>query len=277
MKNIFGLKQENEKLDGKVFITREISEDLAEEQKKTSENLSKFEKRLNLPLGLNIVKIVSIGFATLFTVLLLITWAQQGFSYLKQSAGWAIVVAVCLWLTFFALIFIGRVRTREVIEEGEFSAEIAYAESLVKECERHLEIPEDRQEITVFGSLYKQKGEKTVSALPFTELIAVETYLYVQKDKVNFADTSMVLTFDKSEIKGCELTDKKIKFHGWTKREHFSTEKYKQYKITVDSYGVHYLKGCLNVYITRNGEDFELLIPVFDAEKFLNAVGIKTN
>lgn len=277
MKNIFGLKQENEKLDGKVFITREIPEDLAEEQKKTSENLAKFERQLDLPLALKIVKFVSIAFAALFTVLLLITWAQQGFSYLTKNAGWAIVVAVCLWLTFFALIFIGRVRAREVIEEGNFSAEIAYAESLVKESEQYLEIPKDCQEITVFGALYKQKSEKTVSALPFADLIAVETYLFVQENKVNFADTSMVLTFDKGEITGCEIIDEKIKFHGWTKREHFTSEKYKKYKITADSYGVLSIKGCLHVYITRNGEDFKLLIPVFDAEQFLNAVGIKIN
>lgn len=272
MKNVFGVQHNNNKIDGFCFITREISEDLANRQQRSSEALANFEKQAKLPLWLYIVKILAIAFATLFTILIIIIGAKNGFSKILNQSGWAIVVAVCLWLTFFSLVFIGRVRMREVVEDEDLHGELMRVESLVNECKEYLGIPNDAVGITVLGNFYKEKNDKKISELPFADFVALEMYIYVQNGKLYLADTGAVLCFEKSELVGYESSDQKIKMLGWTKKEHFSSEKYKPYKIMMDSNGVILFKGCLHAHFNRNGEEYEIIIPSYDSENFINSL-----
>ena len=273
MKNIFDIFEKNERIDGSEFITREISEELAIKQRQTSENLSSFEKQAKLPLWLGIVKLLTVAFATIFSVLIVIISVEKGFSEFLRASGWAIVVAICLWLAFFAIIFIGRVRQRETFENRDLHAELLKAERLLFECKNYLQIPENASEITVMGGFYRIKDGKRVSALPLASYVAIETFMFANSEKLFIADTNAVLSVDREKIKGYAATNEKLNFHGWSKSEHFLSEKYKKYKITADSYGVIHVTGALEVEIEGREESFKLIIPIFDRDKFFNVLG----
>ena len=275
MKNLFGINDEIGVIDGAQLITKQVPKELMDRQEEISARLQQFEKKTQTPLWNWITRIICIMVAVVFTTSSIVIGVDKGFSFLAKGFGWMVVLAVCSFLIFLALIFIERIRKREELDESELQAELMKAQALVNECRQNLGIPDGSSEITVFANVYRKKGEKTLSVLPLADYVSIEMFLFTQGDKICLADSASIISIGKEQFCTVERLTKRINFHGWTKREHFSSPTYAPY-VKLDSRGFLSVKECVSVVVSGESENFEIIVPPYDAPVLLQLIERKT-
>lgn len=274
MKNIFGIDSKNDEIDGSEFIVRKISDELKDKQTSIGENLDDFENQARLPFWLFLIKLLAILLAVIFTVISVRLALENDIKYVLTNNRLSVVLAVCFWLIFFTIVIYGRIREKEVIEDGALGAELVKADSVINDSKNYLQIPEDAAEITLMAKAYKTKGEKIISEVPIADYVAIEPYVFIENDKIYLSDNCVVVQLCKDDIVKCEKIEKRLSFYGWTKRENYLSSTYRPYKITANAYGVFFLKGYLRVEIKGATENFELIVPSYDIENFLNVTNL---
>ena len=268
MKNLFGINDEMGVIDGAHLITKQVPKELMDKQEEISAKLQQFEKKTQTPLWNWIVRIICISVAIIFATSSITIGVDKGFNFLAKNFGWMIVLSVCSLLIFLALIFIERVRKREEIDGNEIQAELMRAQALVNECRQSLGIPNDSKEITIFANVYRKKGDKTVSVLPLADYVSIEMFLFTQGENICLADSASIISLKKEQFCAIEKMQKQINFHGWTKREHFSAPAYEPY-VKLNPKGFLSVKECVCISVSDGNENFEILIPPYDAPVFL--------
>ena len=95
---------------------------------------------------------------------------------------------------------------------------------------------------------------------------------FVEDGKLCFWYNSAVVGFPMSEIEALVKVNDSITFDSWMADDPYDGLKYAKYGITMKEveYEEHYtMNGYYSLRFTHEGEPFELLFPLFNAEKLL--------
>ena len=101
-------------------------------------------------------------------------------------------------------------------------------------------------------------------------------YLFEEDEKLCLATNNTVYGIDKSSFKRMLQNPKKTSFSVWNKDEPHSSDKYKDYKITLDHYGTYHVKNVTSViFENEDGNKREIVIPPYEVKYFSDILNLK--
>lgn len=278
MKNIFGINvtenEDNEQVDGQVFLCSEIPESQREELDNLSDDADSIFRKMRLPLWARIV-LYTAGIGTF-----------AGFSFLIENIADTSFVQVyddmpfLFYLTgglgFLALFLFAWSQNRaEIVRNShEMNAmESASHLAVQKSCEL-LGIPDDAASVDVLIMAYKVKnGRVKVTHRATCDYINSEVFVFVQDDALCLADCRRKYAIPMDSIVGARRISKRISAFSWNKKTPYNKGEYKPYKIRMKD-GHLLIKPYYAVDIRYDGEDYELLFPCYEWEQIRRLTGL---
>lgn len=284
MKNIFGLNKTlysetgTEEFDGACFISNSLS---SEHQKEVAP-----QKELpKLPLALTVLQYL---FVAVFAIALGI-WVSSGtkLTELMKTSIYIPILMLVGFLGFSVISVIDIMKSKkfakehgiENISELEEYAEIHELDEEAEAAEAarvkaELGIPEDALDMDFLSFFYREGDSGPFPIKPF-DFMTMEMFAYSDGEHLHIADYNNVYSIEKASIKGIEKTEKETTLLGWSKEESFDSEKYAEFEIKENDEGFIVIPCYYSVRIDADGEEYELLIPPYEADALAKLAGIE--
>ncbi len=189
----------------------------------------------------------------------------------------ATVIAVVMIAVGIILTLINRKKDKEEDENPEELYSImdginSNYESFNKQVKQELRVPFDATEVEVFTTMLSENRDKK-EAFAYTNDTPTA---FVEDGKLCFWYNGAVIGFPMSEIEALVKVNAPITFDSWMADDPYDGIKYAQYGITmkeVNQIEEHYtMNGYYSLRFTHEGTPFELLFPLFNAEKLLGLI-----
>lgn len=283
MKNLFGFNiEEGSGFSGgfetaEPYVIREASSARRKNQKKISDKMDELEKKWSLPSWLNYIKIISVGVGAMLLSCVLMILIGVGFAP-AFSSGWfiaAFVTGVLLFATGVVCFVIEYKRKKAVEESDEYKEAMKYIDELTKKSEEFLRLPAEKTQVDVFFHTFIVRDGKVKDNTAF-KYLNMSLFLFEEDGKLCLATNNAVYGIDKSLFKRMLQNPKKVSFSVWNKDEPHSSDKYKDYKITLDHYGTYHVKKATSVvFESEDGFKREIVIPPYEIPHFEKLLSIK--
>ncbi len=268
--NMFRIDLDNDanEIENQSLILRRENAELTQKRKELDEEFGKaLHKSLNKDIGKMLLLILS-PFALLGLGGLLLAF---GPNILALKA-----VAVILMLAGAALLIYNYKKQKsEDTDEDEFDEELDSVDDAYgifnKQVKKELQVPFDAQEVEVFTTMYSKDADKTKKLVYTNDTPSA----FVEDGKLCFWYGSAVIGFPMSEIEALVKVNDPITFDSWMADDPYDGLKYAKYDITMKEveYEEHYtMRGYYSLRFTHDGTPFELLFPLFDADKLLKLI-----
>ena len=280
-KNIFTINLDDDAnaIENQSLILRRESAALAEKRKELDKD---FEKAIHKTINSGVGKMLLRMLAPLIMLLVGIVMASQTIEKLEATGAIPPALAIAsgaLIVVSLILLYINRKKEKaeeenEESEPNEILNSVDDAYGLFnKQVKQDLRVPFDACEVEVFTTMLSKDTDKNK---PFAYTNDTPS-AFVQDGKLCFWYGSAVIGFPMSEIEALIKVNAPITFDSWMADDPYDGIKYAQYGITmkeVNQIEEHYtMTGYYSLRIVHDGTPFELLFPLFGAEKLLELIG----
>ncbi len=271
-KNIFGVANTSDQLDGQAFVTREAPEELLE--KMNSDNSEE-----DLPVGEYTMSMRLKIFLTISVIacalLLFVTNMQAreagitDFVGLIKAYPFSFVLVLVLLIAIVGLsVYMKIVENKNLKKEAE-SSKNEEDNPAEEEIYRYLNVPEDAAHMDLLTSTYQIKNGseyKTVHTV-------FEFHAWTEDGKLCLADAGTVVEIPLEEITGSVILPKRVAFYFWNKEESPKSERYREYRIRPTGLGQYSVRNVRIVSISSQHGSFELLVPPYEIDVFNRLTG----
>ena len=281
MKNIFSFNiEENANRPSssellKEFVLREIDEDLSQNQEKITDKMEELEKRWSLPIWLTILRLVMVCLGAMDLCCLIMLLMSRGIGVFFNPL-YSVFLALGILLVAGGFIFfaVESSRKKRVEASPEYLEGIEYIKSLTKSSEEYLQLPEEKTKVDIFYYPYIMRDGKKRDSGAF-KYLCQSLYLFVEDGKLCLADSGAVFGIDLKLFRRMIIDPKKTSFAPWQKDVSFNKEPYKDYKISLDNYGIYHVRNACSVQFTKDEERHELIIPPYEIKHFEAILNLK--
>ena len=265
-KNIFSINLDNKNvIDNEEFVLRRENAALSAKREQLSEELTKaLHKTVKKSLLRMLPTFIGCGLGVLLgSIAFEIFESKEVFpAFLGIAAGMLFVAGIV-----YTIIKRKKDKANEdKPDEGMEELNKAY-EAFNAQVKRELNIPEDAPQVDILTHMYSPNGKtkKTVYS-------GDTANVFIEDGKLCFWYGEAVVGFSMSEIEALVKVNDPITFDSWMPDDPHDSLKYAQYGIEkkeVDYEEQYTMTGYYSLRLTHEGEPFELLFPLFDAEKLL--------
>lgn len=283
MKPLFGIDltqdKHNERSNCQAFLVDTVSPESSAALDRAVSDAQKLQKKTSLPIILQIVMTVCailpvsfvLGFLRAFSENDDLTLAQA-----FQNAGELLAVAVVFFLIFLALLIYSKTRKKRIAAEMNAETLEKRLEQMTAAVYNELGVPENAPavELLVFGYQMKD-GEVKPKAVkagvgPYAN---IEFRVYTEGGRLYIADVTSKYAVDRSALRNIRMVKKAIRLPAWIKPVPHDYGVYKQFKITVDQYGV-YMKYHYALEFEQDGELWGIYFPSYELPAIKEILGI---
>ena len=266
-KNIFSTNVDSEPIiDNEAFVLRRESAEIAAKRKELGEKLSEaLKKAIKKSILRTLPAYITAGVGILLGTI--------AFDKMESGEKFPIalgVIAGVLIVVGIVLAIIHHKKTKA--EENKPDKNLELLDKLYgdfdEEVKKDLGVPSDAPELEIFIHTYstddKKKKETVYELYP--------TIAFIEDDKLCFWYGESVIGFPMSEIEALVKVNTPITFGSWTSDDPHDSPKYAQYGIEKKEVGYekqYTMTGYYSLRLAHEDESFELLFPLFDAEKLL--------
>lgn len=277
MNNIFGINVTNNKdntdYDGDIFIRRRVSEETVKQLDAAFNANQQLQKKASIPTWLEIIKLIFMFLAIIITLGILKSDVslRQGF----ENAWYLYITGIISLIGFIGLSIYGRRKEKKVIESEELTENIRSSNEIAAAAMQELKFPLEPQSLDVIADKYKIKNDekKQINFNTYFANVNLDLYVFIEDVNLCLADLYKVYEIPLSSITSMELSKKKASLPFWNKDEEYNSEKYKQFKVVLNSQGTYFTK-YYKVNIRDTSGDFVLLIPNYDQPLFSELTGV---
>lgn len=186
------------------------------------------------------------------------------------------VVAIILMLTGAALLIYNckKQKSKEP-NEDELDEELDSGDDTYsmfnKQVKKELHVPFDAQEVEVFTTMFSKDTDKKEKTVYTNDTPSA----FIEDGKLCFWYGSSVVGFPMSEIEALVKVNNPITFDSWMADAPHDGIQYAKYDIKMKEvdYEEHYtMKGYYSLRFMHEGTPFELLFPLFNADKLLKLI-----
>lgn len=278
--NMFRINLDDEvnAIDHQSLILRRESSTLAERRKELDKNFEKaIHKYINKGVGKMLLRLLA-PLIMLVIGIIMASWSVEKLENTGTIPPLMAIIAGLLIVTSLVLLFINR--KKEKAEEKEESDEPDEALESVdsaydifnKQVKQELRVPFDAVEVEVFTTMLSKDFDKK-KRFAYTNDTPTA---FVEDGKLCFWYNGAVVGFPMSEIEALVKVNDPITFDSWMADDPYDGLKYAKYGITMkeaNQIEEHYtMNGYYSLRFTHEGEPFELLFPLFNAEKLLKLI-----
>ena len=276
MKNVFSIQYENKQFEGGVshgepFTLRTVSEATSKALEDAYEAEETVTEKHSLSPLLSLLQAIG-GWLFVIVATSGLT-VDGGFKQAYINAPglmWAGGLGGIIWL---GLWLYKKKLGKTAAESGEPGKAKRQTEALERQSLLELNIPLSAPKTDVLFFLFTEKNGKIKYITPLSQFMNLETYLFIEGDKLCFGTTEAVTGIPLHEIHSLRLIKKKIQVSSWNKSEAYNSKTYKPYKITVNNMGILFMKHYLELSFRHNGEDLTVFFPPYEAETLSKLIG----
>ena len=277
MKNLFGMNRYNEQKDGEKFIVKKLGGELARKQSAFEKEEVAFNKTAMLPAWISIPALI-MTFAGLIALLVFFEIFDEDTSFAQamERVGWLFITGIVLFAAGGGITAWNMIKAARATKTPAYAYLKERARKLNRECYDELGVPEDAKTIDVTGVAYKKKNGAADGKLPWNASYSnVEAAFYADADAIMFAFTDCVFAVPRARILSVKCVEKYISVAEWTKEEPFNKGRYKNYKIKKNGNSGNIMIKPYYTVICRdeNYEEYQIIIPCYDAEPVVQAIG----
>ncbi len=275
MKNLFGINNKGNNFS--KFIVRSASTTSNEKMDELANKGTMIQKKELGPGWLNIVSTICVGIGLIF--ILGIFGVKDGFKEALKTRGYLFYIGIALFVLGLTHIIYKKVKSKKGEKSESIKNFLDEQELLKKDILNELRIPKDAIVIDILLTKVKENkdGKEIAKTMGLFTHINSEVYLFLECNKVYFADYSAVIEIPLESFKSIDKINKSIVIPEWHKKVAFNNEKYKEYKVKQNSYGMVFVKQYYSIKLLIDSEDYEILIPNYDLKEFLKVVPLNVN
>ena len=265
-KNIFSVNLDDESvIDNEEFVLRRENAALSAKREQLSEELS---KALHKTVKKSLLRMLPTFLGCGLGVLL----GSIAFEILEAKEKFPVALGIVAGVLFVAGIVYAVINGKrekaneDKPDEGMEELDKAYT-TFNEQVKRELNIPEDAPQVDILTHMYStdDKAKKTVYS-------GDTANVFIEDGKLCFWYGEAVVGFPMSEIEALVKVNDPITFDAWMPDDPHDSLKYAQYGIEkkeVDYEEEYTMTGYYSLRFAHEGEPFELIFPLFDAEKLL--------
>ena len=270
--NMFRINLDDEvnAIDHQSLILRRESSALAEKRKELDHQFSTaLTKNIKKDIWRTIIPYFIIGIGCIAGTIAFETYDPNGAFPIAATVIAAVLITVGVIWTL-----INRKKDKEEDENPEELSSIindigSNYETFNKQVKQELRVPFDAAEVEVFTTMHSKDSDKRKRFVYTNDTPAA----FVEDGKLCFWYNGAVVGFPMSEIEALVKVNDPITFDSWMADDPYDGLKYAKYGITMkeaNQIEEHYtMRGYYSLRFTHEGEPFELLFPIFNAEKLL--------
>lgn len=276
MKNFFGIEVTQDKnnltFDGNKFLTGKIDDSLSKMIDETTLKFKDLQKKMSLPMFLNVIYISSVLLFVLFFSIFfrLVLVESLTFKEIYHKAPYLLYLILFFLIVFIILVVIKRKRFKSIVKKDEFTKLTKAFQEVIDLAKVQLGIPQDTFEIDVLSFKYiiDKKGKRRVrnGAMNLFDFNNLAVNVFVKNDCLCFYDLKSCYEVPLTFFKEIKKVKKLCVLTSWNKDEPVNSKKYKTYKTYQNSNGMIMCRYYYSLTIQDNQEEFELYIPPYDIE-----------
>ena len=261
MFNLFS-SSDMENFEYEPFVTKRISPKAMKLFSDTYEKEKTIISKIDIPKSVKIMRNIVYVLATLTTFVLIRLLIRS-----PQNYAIPLVICIAMWVCLFALNKYSKSHMEINAEsnEDEIDKFLSAIENIDKEIEHELGIPQNIEDIEFLLEQYtvdkegvkKHKDFPMYSHLNHLHSVFIENGCLCITSNVRIEIPLTSLTY-------IEDPNKRASFPDWNKEEPYTSEEYRKYKVTTNSFNTYFT----NYYIVHIEGGYCLLIPNYDIEKF---------
>ena len=267
-KNIFGVSNTSDHIDGNDLIIRINSEEVLGKL----DQIEAEARTLSAPYlpsrRLALLRTLSLSLALMCLVV--------GIFNAKNTGNWSfagVFQASPYWLAaFFGLLVLSVVviviehkRTKAVQSDASVAEWKERSAKAQEEAYQALQIPPDALSMDVFTATYAMKNGVPKN----TTYTAFDFRAWVENDCLCLSDVENVVAIPLSALRGIAELPGRVTFYFWNKPESPDSETYRQYHIRKTYFGAYSVAGVRRVHIQSESGEYELLLPPYELDAFL--------
>ena len=267
------LDKNNLDVNGSEFVTSVLSKQKIEEYNHKRETLSQTIEKSQFPFWLQIVKLLSGSFCAI----VLISTIKVGFKTAWGNAPILDISAIFCGILWVVLQIASKKKEKVVLKEEDVDYQLEKINQDLVLMYNELGVPSDTIEIDILAFKYKLKNGEIrpyTHALQTTPYFNVVVKIYADDEQLHIVDIESVYSIKKTEIKSIITVNKRISVPTWNKDEEPRKRKYKQYKMTVDSYGNVFFKPYYILEIEKDNQTFGIYFPCYELSTIENLTGL---
>ena len=276
---------DNELLNGEVFIYTKASEEKLEQLRKANADFEVYKERASLPLAVRIINYV-LGFVTaLFVIAIFRAFTESAgsltLSEAYNNAPYLFWITAAVAILFAAISAVAYVKKNRVLGSEEARAAAIKAAMANEEARAELSLPENAPVIDVLTFKYKEKNGKIIpkqTSITGSPYFALEMCTYTADGALRLADCEQVWEFKLDELTGITRVNKTIVISNRgkeiIKQYH---DKLIDFKMHTDNSGLINLKPYYVLNISRDGEDYGIYLPPYSLPAIEALTGLSVN
>ncbi|MBO4308484.1 MAG: hypothetical protein J5885_01490 [Clostridia bacterium] len=274
-KNIFGVRDDADQIDGEAFVVRKTDASLKEKMENFGKDAEAFASEYQPSRRLAILRSLALIFGV---VLLIVARAKateagvESFGGMFRSYPVPILSSFALWFVALGLIVYERVRLKRARTSETADDLRDRSEEIDAEAYAALGVPADAVSLDLFTSSYQVKNgvEKSSVHTAFAfRAWSADGCLYL-------SDVENVVSIPLDSIVGFTRVDRRVPFYFWNKEEPPRSETYRPFNIRTTYLGAYTVKNVYIAHIRSDFGEYELLVPPYEMDSFLHLTG-KTN
>lgn len=271
VKNVFGVRNDAEKIEGSAFLLREVDEQERERIDSFGETAREVLEPPARPRKFRLLATMLL-YAGLMTILFGVQygmWGGNSFWQALAARPWLFVIAAGL-IAAGEAIFIRESRLEKKRETSEEARQIrTQSEELDREVYAKLNVPADAIPMDVLVYTYDMKNGKAHNGV----YTAFDMRAFREEDKLCFADVGSVVGIPLSSIDSIRTEKRKLSFYFWNKGVPPDAQPYRQYRIRTGFFGAHVIREVLVLHIRSDSGEYELLIPPYESDTLSRLTG----
>ena len=258
------------------FVLRKIDTEAEKTQKEIADKMEALENKWELPSWLIYLRAAGLGIGIMLLAISIIAIigigaGAFGLVWFNLCFSFGIVLSV-LGIALLAFEAIAR---KKVEKSDEYKQTLEYIKELLEKSKSALGVPSSAHEIDVFFFPYTVRNGEIKDSGVF-KYVNHPMRLFEENELLCLADESSVYGIEKKLFRRMLTDPKRVGFTLWNKKDSHLKEPYKDYKVSLDRYGIYHVKNVCSVqFTTRDEEKFEIVIPPYEMEHFEKILSLK--
>ncbi len=262
--------KKNTQYNGKEFLVLESSPTMCEQFDTLSLHVSKADKKYS-NIFFNVVRYVLVFSILNAIVRLNITADEINLIKSYQNAPWAFwLIGIC-FIIFLAVKIFKYKKTKNMPENAESQYIISNLKELSDKLYSQLGVPTEAQMADILVFNYKIKNNVPIAVtkgLELTPYTNLDYKIFTDDNNLYLADVYGKYCFPLSSLRSIHKINKRISIPGWNKEEKMTSEKYRQYKLKANNYGIISIDVYYILEFEHNGEIYGIYFPNYELFTF---------
>ena len=266
-KNIFGVRDDANQIDGSAFVVRTIDPALKEKLETFGKDTESFAEEHRPSHRLALLRTLALVVGIVLLILARMTGSEAGvssFGALIRAYPIPLVSAFLLWGIAVGLVIFERVSLSKAGTSDAAKSLKERSEAIDAEAYAALGVPDSAISLDLLTSSYRtQNGDaKNIVHTAFA------FRAWSENGTLYLSDIENVVAIPTDAIVDLVRIEHRISFYFWNK-----AESPRQYGIRANFAGAYTVKDVSVAHIRSDGGEYELLIPPYEMENFLRLTG----